>query len=183
MKKWLILMLLAGQAACTSETNQTAASAPVAQSASAASEVVQAASAVAASAAVPASEVAQTMPVGDMAALIKLLKTFEDEVAQNSQQAASVQDPAQVQAAALKELAFFKQQTARLRDLKLDGQAATLRDKMTQSRELSAGAIEALLTNPQAKNDTRYATQLADAERLQNEVWQALEAWHKTTAK
>ena len=79
MKKWLILMLLAGQAACTSETNQTAASAPVAQSASAASEVVQAASAVAASAAVPASEVAQTMPVGDMAALIKLLKTFEDE--------------------------------------------------------------------------------------------------------
>ncbi len=49
MKKWLILMLLAGQAACTSETNQIAASAPVVQSASSASEPVQAVSVVAAS--------------------------------------------------------------------------------------------------------------------------------------
>lgn len=179
MKAKLTVLAAILLAACNPNSSAPpAASAPVASVATASDVSMQAASVAvqvdvqAASAA--ASEVVATEK-GDVAALVQLLNTFQQEIDTNGRQAADMANPEAVKAAALKEVDFFKAQTQRLVDLRLDGRAAQLRDKMVRSRQLSAEAITVLLTQPQAKSDPRYAKDLEESNRLQEEVLRELQ--------
>lgn len=178
MKAKLTVLAAILLAACNPNSSAPpAASAPVASVATASDVSMQAASVavqVDVQAASAASEVVATEK-GDVAALVQLLNTFQQEIDVNGRQAADITNPEAVKVAALKEVDFFKAQTQRLVDLKLDGRAAQLRDKMVRSRQLSAEAITVLLTQPQAKSDPRYAKDLEESNRLQEEVLRELQ--------
>lgn len=172
IKPYLISVLAICLVACEPAPTSSSASVPISASETVAN--VQAAS--------MASEVVATER-GDVAALVALLATFEQEIAQNGRQSANIQDAAQVQAAALKEIAFYQAQTKRLAALTLDGRAAQLRDKLVRSRQLSAQAMTILLTQASAHSDPKITQQLEQSNRLQTEVWQDLQTLRASAAQ